>query len=129
MSLKIVIFFDDVWRIANPTSIEDKTNGSIQAELNGQIISLKKGRWLKVNNSYTDSSIKEIIIERNISHIMEKAMIRKWNYKEQKQIDVARNNPPHEAETNLLVPLAPFVDGDNDLMDFQDEWFIRQSNT
>ena len=117
MSIKIIVLVDDIWRLAKSTEAPDRNNGSVQAELNGRIIILKKGWWFNINDDYKEETIREMVIEKNISLIMERAMIRKMDREDQErqrkreQRDaeraVAQNNQPPAPEANLPVLPLP----------------------
>ena len=73
MPNKIAILVDDVWRLA--TFISTNADGSsIEAELNGKIISVSKNCWTKLNGVYFPENFERIIIGRNIDFIIEKSL-------------------------------------------------------
>ena len=93
---KIAILVEDIWRFAklagSPTS-----SGEIEAELNGRMIWLTKGYWFNIHSYQSEEVAEQLVVERNIARICEKAMIRdieksaqERDRKRQETIDAAR---------------------------------------
>lgn len=96
---KILILHDGTWSAGTAASFR-KDDGSVDALINGLVITCKRNFWQALPSTLTEDQMVEEAIRFNITALANNSVVRKY-----------RNNPDGEADVGVIVD-ALFDDDD-----------------